>query len=195
MGIMTTEEYYNKRKGRDNPQIPVPAKLVRANGKMIYKVKMPSAPLGNSQTTVCIENKKKLIKMIDGLYICSGKTDKDKYNLFLFLLSNGFEDAKELINKKPAQPKKEIKYIYCAGHPENSDNEKMAGETSVTVEGESIPLEIKNGIIKTEDKRVFDKLVENGYYDAGKIEIKQGTLDPEAKKTKLKPSKKKGDKK
>jgi hypothetical protein len=147
------------------------------NKNLDYGVFFPNAPSGKSKTVVEFNGKKISIEMNDGYHLVTGESDQEKFSLYRYLISQGFESRN---NKKAGEPEEKIKeekkiaYIYLAGHPDNSNNRKIQGEFSVKVKNKNHKLTLKNGNVETEDVDIFNTLLKkHNFYDAGRREKKE----------------------
>jgi hypothetical protein len=164
-GVLTSKDYFNQQK-IESGEIKSPD--INKNNRIKYRYRLKSAPLGKSQTTVIFQGKPMDITMEDGIFILPDnwgkKNEKEKFHLFIQNL--GFEDACEIegIIKKDEDDNKSKK-VYKIGHPDNTKDSKVEGNVSITIDGKDIQFECKEGVIITEDEKVFKAFKKKGWYE------------------------------
>jgi len=109
------------------------------------------------------------VELKDGLFVVPKtweKAKKIKYRAAF--LAAGFEetsvmpDGKKVDGSKP--PVK--KYTFFAGHPDNTETEKVNGKVSVEVRGKAVELDVIEGVVTTTVKGQYTALLKSGFYEA-----------------------------
>ena len=101
------------------------------------------------------------IELNDSIFTIPDSWSEKKKNAYKeAFIKAGFE------NVSHAKPKKEESNLYFAYHPDNKEDEKVNGIISVTVAKKEIELECVDGIVTTDNKKVYNALLKKGYAGA-----------------------------
>ena len=168
MGVKTSSDLFKRKDKNAGAVFSGPKPDLRTSPDHIIVFRFPTPIQGESSIFLNVGEKKPVrIKLKDGAFTLPTTWEKSKKNIYrqALLYAGLLEEAvfKEGVLKKKAAAKK---FTYFAGHPDNQDNNKMSGKTVITIKDENIDLEIVEGIITTDDKKVYDALIKKGYYEA-----------------------------
>ena len=172
-GVRTSKEAEIQNTGASG-QPPAPASPAQpmAPGTFSYQAKLPSAPLGRSCTTLSYEGKLIRIDMTDGIYKFPEDMERGAAEAFLLHLQRlEFENASVIDSSSPMEkePEKPKAFLYVAGHPENTKDKKV--NATFSLEGYEKPFKCVEGLVKTTDKVVYEKLLAQGFYEVAIEEI------------------------
>ena len=122
---------------------------------------------GKSFVNLSIDGEIEHIELTDGMFVIPKTWKKEKKASYrIAFLDAGFTET-SYSDGKAQRPEKKVKhYTYFAGHPENTHNAKKEGSVAADIDGESIELELDNGVIVTDNKTVYDFLIAQGFYEA-----------------------------
>ena len=165
MGVLTSKDLNDKvvieEKKKDTVKAVSPSLK-----KTEYKYILDTAPMGRSSMAFYYENLEMQINLVDKEYKLTEKDDKKIMRKML--LSLGFRDASIVEKVKPKV--KPVKTNWIFGHPDNAPDEKITGNIALTIKDETIQLECKDGVIKTNEKAIADELFKMGFYEVIKQE-------------------------
>lgn len=169
MGVFTSSQLLGNEKEKAGvAKANKPSHISRPNSGEVLAFRFPPAPRGESTAHVLINGKTEKLKLKDGVYNVPKSWKKEEKERFkASLIAAGFDDISYTVGQpKPKAPEK--KYKYFAGHPDNKDDEKVEGTVAVVVDGEELQLQCVKGMIETEDKKLYQALIEKGFYEAKK---------------------------
>lgn len=167
---------------------PSPVKKSEKKKPVNVKFECPFAPMGASKTVLKHifpgkDKKEKIyeIEMMNKVYtIPNNLTDGEKVLLRQVLIENGFRDVTK-IDAGVTYDKEKKQYVYTVVHPEHTDRNPINGNISLVlkdekgnpvfdVEGKQIfrQVSIVNGIVKTDDEKIYQALLDAGFYSGHK---------------------------
>ncbi len=166
MGVMTSSQFLGKKADIGRVEGNKPSHVVRPNADSIGAYKFAPASMGESKAFVSDgEGHTWQLPLVDKIFIVpedANKAKKEKYRKVL--LADGWEDVS--INNAKSEPKIDKKFFYFAGHPDNTDIDKINGNVAVKFKRKEHQLECIEGVVIVEDKGLYKALLKKGFYEA-----------------------------
>lgn len=169
MGVKTSSDLF-VRKEKIGAVYSGPKPYIRDDENATVKFRFPTPVHGKSGISLDIgevdKNEQptyKKIELIDGIFEIPKDWKEEKKSIYsLAFLKAGFEKFVSLDIVEPI--KKEV--LYFAGHPDNKENEKVTGVISVTVGKKEIELDCVEGMVTTDNEKIYKALIKKGYLEA-----------------------------
>lgn len=163
MGVFTSSQLMGKKNDAGVAYGNKPAAPKVVDLGLVFKFKVPVS--GKSHISVPIGDSIEKLELVDGVYEIKQNMKKKAELQKWFSESPDFEQVVVVASKKPEAKVDTTEYIYFAGHPENTDDEKITGEISVEVDGKEVTLDCVEGCVTTEYVEVYQALLAKGYYE------------------------------
>lgn len=166
MGVLTAKEYY----GEDDQKTNVPISDGPVNyTKLKYRFLFKPASMGTVNCGFIDRGKEYHFDLVDRVYEVPDELPvHEKMELQQLFVRNGFIDVSQAKDDTEVQDiikEPEVDKIYVYGHPDNSPDGKVKGNTSIMLEsGEEVKLKINNGVVKTDRQEVAQALSVAGWY-------------------------------
>jgi hypothetical protein len=171
-GVLTTSDFI-KQKTIEKEQVKKPVSFSK-NVKIERRYFFRPAPMGKSHVSITFEEKPMKIELIDGIFSPPKNWSENKlqkFNRVIQLL--GFEDKCYVVGQGKQKEKKEKKYIYAVGHPDNTADEKVTGNVAIKVGKKEYKFKLTDGVIETKEKSIYNAFIKKGWYEVSIKEDKE----------------------
>ncbi len=170
-GVLTTKDFLYKNSVEKKKKEVSPHKkdvIVK------YQYRFDPAPMGKAKTVINFEEKKMTLEIIDKIYIPPKNWSISKQEKFKKIIINvyGFKDASFVDSVKKEEKQEEKKLEYHLGHPDNSPDERINGELTIKIGRKNHKFKCENGIVKTDNIKIYEELLKKGWYQADIKELK-----------------------
>lgn len=184
----------SKEKGSTNNVEPKDKLKEEVKTKIVYEC--PYAPMGKSSTAIeCyyMENGQNIkyeykLELMNKKYIIPDNiTEKARERLIFCLKKNNFEDVTTISQKGIKYVKDSNAYMYYAVHPAHTEKHPINGNMALISKDNSgkdrydekgiqitKQIVIKSGVVKTDDKGIYNLLLKAGFLPGGKEVIDEG---------------------
>lgn len=184
---LVTREEYEKEQKKEAPKEKIVRRMEKKKDRVPLEYELPRAP--NGKCTIAIQymqngqSKSKELTLINKKYSIPEKFKKEeKLAWRSILLSEGFIDSTVVKSGSVKVENDTGKITYFAMHPDHHDIHNPifgtiglvmkddTGKDLYDKDGKQISkqLTIKNGLVKTDDKEVFNAVIKAGFHELGK---------------------------
>jgi len=174
MGVLTSGQFFKKQ---ENAGIAYPTNKSVVTKKLptkdvLYRFKFDAAPRGESDAFTAFEDKDIRLALVDGIFTIPKDWSTIKKDLYVKMFHKmGWRDVSERITSKPVEKKKDL--VYFVGHPDNSETERVNGNLTIVIGKKELQLECKDGMITTSNKRIYQALLRQGFYELKAPRVKE----------------------